>query len=260
MRRKRIDVVRNRSTRGRARDQVSPRRAAAPTCARTSARWPRSRAASRCVEPRDPPSGLHTLWARFHERLAAFRRTRWPLEVDLSTVRTWTRRSPVREPASHKGWRSVRSSLQLILAILVVCAWDAASARLARSPMGATTFEWLPWLWQRLQSQRAVHCSRHAGCAAGVTRLSHERSDVHPDGRGVRPRVGGRSLACLLADSVGISSATGKVWPLSQYAIILLFLHSDGCGRCGGDVLVATRNGHPPGVASHANGSARAEG
>ena len=37
----------------------------------------------------------------------------------------------VREPASHKGWRSVRSTLQLILAILVVCAWDASVTSLS---------------------------------------------------------------------------------------------------------------------------------
>ena len=56
----------------------------------------------------------------------------------------------VREPASHKGWRSVRSSLQLILAILVVCAWDA-SLSLAIEMARPKTFEWLPRLWQMLQ-------------------------------------------------------------------------------------------------------------
>lgn len=59
---------------------------------------------------------------------------------------------PVREPARHKGWRSVRSSLQLILAILVVCAWDNSTTLVMQITRQPTTFEWLPRLLQQLQA------------------------------------------------------------------------------------------------------------
>jgi hypothetical protein len=55
-----------------------------------------------------------------------------------------------REPASHEGWRSVRSNLQLILVILVACAWDAGfnvASEIAKWPK---TFDWLPRLWYLL--------------------------------------------------------------------------------------------------------------
>jgi signal transduction histidine kinase len=58
----------------------------------------------------------------------------------------------VREPASHKGWRSVRSNLQLILAILAVCAWDASPTLVLEIIRLPNTFEWLPRHWQQLQA------------------------------------------------------------------------------------------------------------
>jgi len=62
----------------------------------------------------------------------------------------------VREPASHKGWRSVRSNLQLILAILVVCGWDASLSLVAHIGRAPMTFEWLPRLWQLLQASVVI--------------------------------------------------------------------------------------------------------
>jgi signal transduction histidine kinase len=57
----------------------------------------------------------------------------------------------VREPASHRGWRSVRSSLQLILAIVVVCMWHDSATLVFQITSDPTTFAWLPRLWQQLQ-------------------------------------------------------------------------------------------------------------
>ena len=118
---------------------------------RTSARWPRSRAASRCVElwtrrPDSHPLGPVSRTARgiSSDPLAFGGRPLYSADMDAYV--------PVREPASHKGWRSVRSSLQLILAILVVCAWANGNTLVLQITNGPTTFEWLPWLWQRLQT------------------------------------------------------------------------------------------------------------
>ena len=60
----------------------------------------------------------------------------------------------VREPANHKGWRSVRSSVRLVLVILVACAWQASAdvvVEMALFEINGSTFEGLPRLWQLMQ-------------------------------------------------------------------------------------------------------------
>ena len=57
-----------------------------------------------------------------------------------------------RQPASHGGWRSVRSGLQLMLAILVVCVWHNSATLVFQITKDPTTFDWLPRLWQQLQA------------------------------------------------------------------------------------------------------------
>lgn len=58
----------------------------------------------------------------------------------------------VREPASHpRGWPSVRSTLQLVLAILAVCVWHNSATLVYQITSNPTTFAWLPRLWQQLQ-------------------------------------------------------------------------------------------------------------
>ena len=58
----------------------------------------------------------------------------------------------VAEPARHKGWRSPRSHLQLILVILAACAWDASAMLVMEINWVTRTFDWLPRLWQQLQA------------------------------------------------------------------------------------------------------------
>ena len=128
---------------------------------------------------------------------------------------------PVREPASHKGWRSVRSSLQLILAILVVCAWANSNTLLLQITDGPTTFEWLPWLWQRLQT--SVLMVAPGMLAARLASRGYPTS-VRMCIRTVVAFVLGSAVGHWLAFWLipGVHTVTGKVWPLSVYANSLL--------------------------------------
>lgn len=58
----------------------------------------------------------------------------------------------VRQPALQEGWRSVRSGLQLVLAILVVSVWHNSAALVFYITSDPPVFDWLPRLGQRLQS------------------------------------------------------------------------------------------------------------
>ena len=237
MRRKRIDVVRNRSTHGRARDQVSPRRAAAPTCAE-QVRVGRAHAqrlgalslgpAVRTSHPLGPVS--RTAGGISSHPLALGGRSLYSADMDASVACERARKSQgmaigtEQSPADSRDPGALRVGQRL--ARLADHQW-ANDIRVAAAALAAAA------------KQRAVHCSRRAGCAAGVTRLSHERSDVHPDGRGVRPRVGGRSLACLLADSSAFYrrlARSGLYLVCQQPAVLARWWLRPSWGRCiGGD-------------------------
>jgi len=244
--------------------RTSARPGVAATCRRThmfrtSARWPRSRAASRCVEPwtRRPDSHplgpvSRTAGGISSDPLAFGGRSLYSADMDASV--------PVREPASHKGWRSVRSSLQLILAILVVCAWANSTALVLMITNHPMTFEWLPRIWQQ-QLQASVLFIAPGMLAARLASRGYPTS-LRMSIRTVVAFVLGSAVGHWLAFwLIPPDTGTGKVWPLSVYANSLLFLTLMAAAVVGAMyVLVATRNAHPPGVASHANGSAGAEG
>ena len=66
-----------------------------------------------------------------------------------------------REPASHKRWRSVRSSFWLILVILAACAWDAGLSLYLEIALGEMkgvprTSDWGPRFWQLMQSSAVL--------------------------------------------------------------------------------------------------------
>ena len=112
-----------------ARTSVKP--GAAVTCGRTDmclnkCAWGRAHAASRRIAPRAlrPPSHpldpvSRTAGGISSYPLALGGRSLYSADMDASVA--------VREPSSDKGWRSVRSSLQLILVILVACAWATSA-------------------------------------------------------------------------------------------------------------------------------------
>ena len=129
----------------------------------------------------------------------------------------------VREPASHKGWRSVRSNLQLILAILVIFAWTNSATLVLQIINKATTFEWLPWLWQRLQT--SVMLVAPGMLAARLASRGYPTS-VRTCIRTVVAFVLGSAVGHWLAFWLipGVHTVTGKVWPLYTYAFSLLFL------------------------------------
>ncbi len=127
-----------------------------------------------------------------------------------------------REPASHRGWRSVRSSLQLILAIGVVCLWHNSATLVLRITEDPTPSVWLPRLSQQLQY--SVMLIAPGMLAARLASRGYP-SSVRMCIRTVAAFVLASAVGHLLVfQFIPVHFWSGKAWPLPAYASSLLFL------------------------------------
>ena len=130
----------------------------------------------------------------------------------------------VRESASGKGWHSIRSRLQFVLAILLVCLWLNGASLVLEIIKDPTTFAWLPRFSRQVQVSGLFIAT---GMLAAFLASRGYPTSVRMCVRTVAVFVLGSAVGHWLGFALVPShtyTLSGKVLPASAYASSLLIL------------------------------------